>query len=255
MIGIQSFIRFNFRISEAITPTYAWGAEAQRVYYKWGVEFLSSRPRRIIDVGAGKKWHFAELKTSDMEVIGIDIEVEEMTNNPSLDHRIEGDCCKNIPVGNADIVMARAVVEHFHDNEAFCHNVFSALKPGGVLIATFPNKWAPFAIINRMVPNRVAQFLLKHLFPGYGGFVGFEAHYDRCTPNAFRKALTDAGLVVEREFISYFSSMYFAGLFPIYLISLAFDCLRHVAGVPAFSSYLAYTARKPITPDQSRTQA
>jgi 2-polyprenyl-6-hydroxyphenyl methylase/3-demethylubiquinone-9 3-methyltransferase len=242
---IRTLIKANIAASRAITPAKAWGAEAHRVYNVWGEGLLREKPPVVLDVGAGRRWHFApEFKHAGMRLIGVDIDGDELVDNELLDSKITADVCLTlqVPDNSIDFVMARAAVEHFHDTEAFLRNVQAALKPNGRLIVTFPNKNAPFALINRAIPASWARWLLKTFIPGSEGRLGFTAHYDLCTPAEFRDALRRTGFSVEREYASYFSSVYFAGLLPIYVLSFAIDSLRHLTQAPAFSSHLVFVA-------------
>ncbi len=47
-------------------------------------------------------------------------------------------------------------MEHLHDNAAFSRKFARALRPGGVMVHTFPCKFAPFALIDQLLPNRRA---------------------------------------------------------------------------------------------------
>jgi SAM-dependent methyltransferase len=147
---------------------------------------------------------------------------------------------------SVDLIVARACVEHLHDTAAFLRLAYEALEPGGKLICTFPNKWATFAIINRAIPRAFARFLLKHLFPGSEGRLGFPAYYDLCTPRQFASSARDAGFQVEREFESYFASVYFAGVLPLYVLALATDYIRHISQLPALSCTITFVLAKPI---------
>lgn len=238
-----TFVRTNFRISQAITPAHAWGSAAQRTYKQWGTELLAT-PQRVLDVGAGRTWAFTK---GAFTLIGQDIDEAELERNASLDQRVVSDACESLGVepGSVDLVMARAVVEHLHDTKAFCRLAYEALTPGGFLLATFPNKWATFAIINRLMPKRSAAFLLRHLFPGSDGILGFQTYYDACSPREFKAALSDAGFVVEREFCGYYACIYFAGFIPAYLCMLLADGIRHLTRHPGAASQLVYLARKP----------
>lgn len=241
---LAAFVKANFAVSKAITPSGLWGAKAQHVFRDWAEELLSFHPALVLDVGAGRKWNFS-VRPSGTEIIGLDIDGDEMRLNPVLDLAIVGDACRPFSVTDVDLIIARAVVEHLTDTSAFCRNAYEALKPGGVLVATFPNKWATFAIINRCLPVSASRWLLSKLYLNASGTLGFRAHYDCCTPSSFKKALTDAGFSVEREYASYVSSIYFAGIVPAYLVSLAVDGIRHATGQKALSSHLTYMARKP----------
>jgi SAM-dependent methyltransferase len=247
MNAVATFVNWNSTASHAITPPDAWGSQALRVYLQWAEELLRKRPSVVLDVGAGRAWHLdPALKHPNMRLIGLDIDRDELEYNELLDEKIASDACDSLGVaaGSVDLITASATIEHLRDTKAFLRNARDALKPGGRLIMTFPNKWAPFAIINRCIPEHWARWLLRTLIPWSDGTLGYKAYYDCCTPHAFRSALAENGFVVERDYASYFSSIYFAGLLPVYLISFVIDSLRYLTRASALSSYLVYVARR-----------
>jgi hypothetical protein len=109
---------------------------------------------------------------------------------------------------------------------------------------TFASKHAPFAILNRILPRRVSQWLLTHLVPGSSGKLGFEAFYDRASFREFKGSLIDAGFEVEKEFASYFSSSYYRFFVPLFVVGLGFNYLCYALGTPCLASYFMFIARK-----------
>ena len=89
--------------------------------------------------------------------------------------RICGDACKSlgVPDESVDLIMGRAVIEHLHDNASFLKSANRALREDGRLIVTFASKYAPFAVLNRILPRRISQWLLSHLVPGSSGVTWF----------------------------------------------------------------------------------
>jgi SAM-dependent methyltransferase len=58
--------------------------------------------------------------------------------------------------GSADLVVSLAVVEHIHDNAVFFRNCAYVLRPGGVMIHVFSGRFAPFALMNQLLPNPIS---------------------------------------------------------------------------------------------------
>ncbi len=211
------------------------------------MDLLRGRPKTVLDVGAGKRWHFnASLKQSGMDLIGFDIDMVEMSENMLLDRKICGDACEslNVPDKSVDLIMGRAVIEHLHDTASFLNNANRALREDGRLIVTFPSRHAPFAILNRILPRKVSSWLLSRLVPNSSGVLGFEAFYDRTTFPAFRQILADSGFEIEQEFASYFSSWYYRFFAPLFVVGLGYDYLCYTLGDPRFASFFMFVARK-----------
>lgn len=245
---LERIVIANSTLSDRIEPSVVKSTHAYERYREVGNALLKLEPKAVLDVGAGKQWHFSHsLKTPGMHLIGFDIDLAEMDGNALLDQKICGDACESlgVPDGSVDLIMGRAVIEHLHDNASFLRNANRALREGGRLVVTFPSRHAPFAILNRILPRPVSQWLLTRFIPGSKGRLGFEAFYDRATFREFSESLTDAGFEIEEGFASYFSSSYFRFFVPLYLLGLSIDYLRYALGKPRFASYFMFVARKP----------
>jgi SAM-dependent methyltransferase len=169
-----------------------------------------------------------------------------MAENALLDQRICGDACQSlgVPDHSVDLIMGRAVVEHLHDTASFLKSANRALREDGRLIVTFANRYAPFAILNRILPQRVSRWLLFHLVPGSSGILGFEAFYDRATFREFKQCLTDAGFEIEEEYASYFATSYYGFFLPLFFVGLGLDYVRYALADPRLASYFMFIARK-----------
>lgn len=244
---MRRFVQANTAVSDRLEPEIVTRSHAYTRYREVGARLLDREPKTVLDVGAGRQWHFQPaLKRPGMELIGFDIDLAEMADNPLLDQKICGDACQSlgVPDGSVDLITGRAVIEHLHDNASFLRSAHRALREGGQLIVTFPSRNAPFAILNRVLPRRVAQWLLLHLIPGSAGKLGFEAFYDLATFREFEQSLADAGFEVEEGFASYFSSSYFRFFTPLFVLATSFDYLRHILGNPRLASYFMFVAQK-----------
>ena len=156
------------------------------------------RPAMVVmDVGGGKNPIIGlHLKTSlNLQVIGVDISQTELSAAPpgSYDHIICGDITTFTPLPEADLVVSRSVTEHVNDPSTMFLNIFHALRPGGCVIAYVPNKFAPYALVNASLPNRLTKLLLGSFHWESKEETGFPAVYRRCYPSSFEGLLLDAG--------------------------------------------------------------
>ncbi|MET4430133.1 MULTISPECIES: methyltransferase domain-containing protein [unclassified Mycolicibacterium] len=236
-------------LSDRLAPKVIHTSHAYTRYTNAGTALLERGPATVLDVGAGRQWHFPpSLKKPGMNLIGFDIDIAEMSDNALLDRKVSGDACQGlgVPDQSVDLIMGRAVIEHLHDTESFLIGANAALRENGHLIITFPNKHAPFAVLNRILPRRAAKWLLTHLVPGSSGTLGFEAFYDRASYREFKQGLIDAGFDIEEEYVSYFSSWYYFQFFvPLFIVGLALDSLFYALKRPRFAAYLTFVGRKP----------
>lgn len=251
---LRHFVHANVALSDRIVPSVVKDTHAYTKYDEAGTALLQLEPKTVLDVGAGKQWHFTpSLKSPNMGLIGFDIDHAEMAENALLDQKICGDACQSlgVPDQSVDLIMGRAVVEHLHDTASFLKSANRALGDGGHLIVTFASRYAPFAILNRMLPQRVSHWLLLHLVPGSSGVLGFKAFYDRASFSEFKQSLDDAGFEIEEEYASYFSTSYSRFFFPLFVVGLGLDYLRYALGKPRLACYFMFIARKRNSVAQS----
>lgn len=248
---IQAFARANRKLSHFMTPRHL---EQNTAHTRYKYEFhgaLAERPVHVVlDVGAGQHWFFDPnlKKRFQFKLIGTDVSSSEMATNTSLDETIVSDACVNlgVPPNSINIISVRAAFEHFSDNARFLKNCAVVLREGGIVILTFPGRYAPFAIINRVLPGTLSSWLLRNLIPDSEEELGFKAYYDLCYDTAIRKAASEAGLTVETAFYDFYSSDYFAFFTPLYALSLLYDHLRYLIGIRNTASYYTFVLRKGV---------
>src|SRR5262245_28531677 len=249
MSALDRFIALNKRIASAITPNHVHEANVFGMYRKLAT-ILMSHPRvsTVVDVGAGKCWRFPPYYKEwfGIHLVGIDIDAAEMSDNELLDKKIECDVVSHIPLepGSVDLFMIHSGIEHFRNNEAVLRNLFQALRPGGFIIAQFPNRYAPFAVANRILPQKVTSWLLNK-FMGGTMELGFPAYYDRTNYSAFHKLSSKVGLAKIYYSPGYFGSSYFAFFLPFYVCSYAFDMLSFAIGLKNLASYHLWILQRP----------
>lgn len=247
---LKQFVLLNRRISRAVTPThYAQGNVFQNFVRSGALIFAQPDVQKVLDIGAGKKWPFPISYKSayGLYVIGGDIDAAEMEHNLALDERVEIDATQDlsVPDSSMDVVMAYSGVEHFSDNQAFLDLAFKALRPGGFFIAQFPGSLAPFAILNKMLPESVKLKVVHALIPGSQGVQGFPAHYNHTRYSKFVKIANKAGFSVDFTMPGFFSASYFGFLFPLYVAAMLYDVLRYALGNRDLASYNLFVLRKP----------
>lgn len=206
----------------------------------------------IADVGGGKSCSWAHrVQSADRpRIIAVDISEEELALNQDVDETRVADATNRLPFadGEVDLLVSRTVVEHVADNDAFAREALRVLKPGGRSIHMFPGRYAHYAIIARVVPFRLALWLLHLLRPESKGIVEFQVHYDRTTPSAMGKILRGAGFEDVRFRVSYFASLYFDWFLPLFLVSMAWEVFCSSFRLRNLAAYVLYSARKPLDP-------
>ncbi|HEY1261459.1 MAG TPA: class I SAM-dependent methyltransferase [Stellaceae bacterium] len=227
--------------------------------YKYEVAALmNSRPgQTVLDIGGGKDCPFLPFVTEPAahRVIAIDCSEEELRGNTQLQQKVVADvAAAPLPLrdGSADLVVSRSVVEHLQDNAAFFGNCARMLRPGGVVVHTFPCKFAPFALLNKLLPNRVSRRLLAWFQPAWVDTCGFLAYYDRCYYSAIRRLLADNDFCDAQYTFRYYQSIYFDFFFPLYLLTLAYDLTIWFFGIRNLACAILVRARRPaVSPERA----
>jgi len=98
---------------------------------------------KLIDIGAGNGLFLKFFKNCGFEVTGIELEedlVEKMKKDPQLKGVAisQGDITKLTGKEQYDVAIASDVIEHIKDDKKALENLWSFLKPGGLLVITVP---------------------------------------------------------------------------------------------------------------------
>src|SRR5581483_6419513 len=176
----------------------------------------------------------------------VDISEDEIRHNRDVDEARVANIMQELPFGpnEADLIVSRSVLEHLTDLEAFVRASANVIKPGGHFIHLFPNRSAPFALINRMLPNAASRRLVHFLHPETVGICGFPAFYDHCSAEAITRLLEKHGFVIEELRVSYYQSGYFTFFVPAYLVSAAYEMVLHSLDARSLAAYVMVVARK-----------
>jgi SAM-dependent methyltransferase len=200
----------------------------------------------ILDIGSGRHPSVpAELRRPSSVYIGLDVSEDELRHaGPgAYDRVIVADLTERVPelVGTVDLAVSWQVLEHVTPMSVALDNVRDYLRPGGVLIAGFSGAWSAFAIINRLVPDHVARFVLKGLLRRDPATI-FPAPYDSCTYSGMQKALARWSSV---EILPrYRGASYFGFLPPLQRLYVRFeDLLERGDHVDLATHYLVIARR------------
>jgi SAM-dependent methyltransferase len=211
--------------------------------------YMNARPGQLIaDVGGGKRCSFARYRDpeSGTRIVAIDVSDDEIKQNQDVDERRVANIMETLPFASneVDLMVSSSVLEHLTDLDAFVTTAHDALKPGGYFIHLFPGRFAPFAMLNRAMPNRVARRLLHTFHPATDGICGFPAFYDRCSPSEITRLLERRGFHVHECRVSYYQSRYYSFFVPAYLASVAYELVIAALRRRELAAYLLVVAQK-----------
>jgi len=175
----------------------------------------------VYDVGGGSQpFADAEMKRRlGLRTVGIDIDADELAAAPegTYDQVIVADLCRYAGVGDADIVICQAILEHVPDTRAAIFAIASILKPDGLAYIFAPCRNAVFARLNLALPQGLKEKILYAVSPEVKDHQGFPAHYDQCVPGQIEGIFDAAGLkVVQREL--FWMSSYFMVFTPLFVV-------------------------------------
>ncbi len=202
----------------------------------------------IVDVGGGARCAFAKECTGSY-IIAVDISASELEKNHDVSECKVADVTQQIPVpdSSSDIVSSRYVLEHLKGVDRFAREAYRVLKPGGVFITLFPNKYAPFSLINRVLPVSVARRVAYALKEQAAEFGIFPAYYEHCSPGSFRRLLESEGFTSVDVRVAYSQSSYFNFFLPLALAVLVYEWGISRLNLTGLSAHVLVCARKPMT--------
>jgi SAM-dependent methyltransferase len=252
---LSRFVMLNHRLSLAIEARLpkAFNQNLNRLCILKVADLLNSRRGQIVlDVGGGKECPFLQDVDEPAAhlIIAFDCSEKELKHNV-VDNRVVGDAAmKGLPFRNqsVDLIVSRSVVEHIRDNGTFFENCAQALRPGGTMIHVFPGRFAPFALANRILPNRLSRRLLDYFLPEWvdRDTCGFVAFYDRCHYSAMQDLIRRHGFESARYVFAYYQGIYYTSVFPIYCLMLAYDLILWLFRIRNLASGLLIVAERRI---------
>lgn len=206
----------------------------------------------VVDVGSGRECRFARRRPAgrDVRIIGVDVSEAELNENHDVDGRIVADVsAAGLPFGRAtvDLVTSRSVLEHFDNTEQFIIESARVLKPGGYSIHLCASRFAPFSVLNRLLPAALSKKLLDAFHPEVKGRLGFRAYYDRTCASCLRDLFKANGFDLVDLKVSYYQSGYYNFFLPLYLLSALYELLLYRLDVEDLAAKLMIVARKPTS--------
>jgi ubiquinone/menaquinone biosynthesis C-methylase UbiE len=206
------------------------------------------RPELVVDVGGGRSCVFATRgpERAATRIIAVDVAGDELALNDDVDETIVADASVGLPFPpeSVDLLVSRVTLEHLPDVESFVRESARVLKPGGWCVHLFAGRNAPYALVNRALPPRLARRIVHLLVPGSEGTLGFRAYYDRCSPRAIEQLLRENGfenLTVEP---GYEQAFYFDFLVPLYILVALYDAATRRLGLRNLAALVLVSAQK-----------
>lgn len=167
---------------------YAHSAEAWANSFAYLEQLIRSKSvRRVLEVGGGANPTFSLdfVREHGLEYTVLDISADELAKAPQGYLKVQADITSptlNLS-GGYDLVFSKMLAEHVKSGKTFHRNVHGLLAPGGMAFHFFPTLYAPPFVVNRLLPERLAEGVLHLLQSGRdkeGHHAKFPAYYSWC---------------------------------------------------------------------------
>ena len=153
----------------------------------------------VLDFGAGRgaayyddsspfRKSLRDLRCAGRRIIGADVDPAVRTN-PWVDDAVVITMDAPLPFqdGTFDLILSDSTFEHIQDESRIAAELDRVLKVGGWICARTPNRYGYVAVMNRIVPARLASSLVRSAQPHRKEQDIFPAHYRMNTLRKLRK--------------------------------------------------------------------
>lgn len=166
---------------------------------------------RFVDLGCGSLGLLGSrgdrLAKFQVHSLGIDIDLEALARNSSVQHRICANCY-SLPLqsNSVDVIACRWLLEHLDAPERAFREFARVLKKGGVVYIKTPNLWNYTMMLSRVTPasfhNIYRSMTRQH--------INIPTFYLANTRRKLKELATNSGLTVRRLESRSYSYMYYA---------------------------------------------
>jgi len=249
-LRLSAFIRANQRLSaRARRKLSTPGVLGERYLERISALMHEQRPEVVVDVGGGRSCRFAADRPTGVgtRIVAVDAAADELALNKEVDETIVADASRGLPFesNSVELIVSRMTIEHLPDVETFVRESARVLRPGGCCVYLFAGRNAPYALVNRILPPRLASRLIHVLRPGSEGVYGFRAYYDRCSPRAIERLLRDSGFDDVGLEVDYEQAPYFDFFVPLYVVAALYDAVVRGLDLRNLAALILVCAQKP----------
>lgn len=247
---IKDFIHINQIICSKIENLLPYTKpDITETYSQIVAEYANKQNNTVIvDIGGGRTTAFAKNLNPKLKhkLIVVDESEKELEKNIDANEILVADINRTLPLKSqyADLIVSRYVFEHLENLPNFVSNSNQVLKKGGYSVYLFSCKFALFAILNQILPNRITKFLLNLLIPDSKHIRGFKTNYNHCYYDAIINIFIKNRFSIKKVYISYYGSRYFRFFLPFYLISIIYEIILQILGIKNLCAYILIIAKK-----------
>lgn len=187
-------------------PMRRWLHRQRLEWITQALDQASGERGRALEIGPGSGIYLRALLDRYAEVTAVDIEDRFLdaaralaTTHPQLDVRRADMTASDALAGEQyDLILCTEVIEHIppETTAAAFATLRRALKPGGVLVLTTPQRWSTLEVVARLVLNPVVIGVARRVYREPVNELG---HINLMTAGAVRHALASQGFEVARS--------------------------------------------------------
>lgn len=150
-----------------------------------------------------------------------------MRENHDVDEKLIANIMQPLPFKDQriELVVSQAALEHLEDHGAFLIESTRVLKTKGYCIHAFSSKFAPFAIINQLLPRKLSKQLILYVRPEVKDFAGFPAYYNKCFYSYIKSLFQKHDYEIVAIRLNYFQTLYFSFFVPFFVIMAIYEML------------------------------
>jgi SAM-dependent methyltransferase len=208
--------------------------------------------KRVCEIGAGAN---PAIGRDVIRKYGLTFRAADQVKGELLKSEMEEtsvyDVCATAPVPGAPygLIFSRMTAEHFRDPERAYTNMFEALAPGGLAVHSFATLYALPFVLNRVLPDRVSDFLFNRFSPrDRERHDKFKAYYSHCRGpmESQLQFFRNLGYDIV-EYRAYFGHNYYAPKLPLlHRVHRQATKLLLKAPIALFVSYATVILRRPL---------
>lgn len=121
----------------------------------------------ILEAGCGRQWGL-DLQDIQYTLTGVDIDKNALDIRRNQRRDLEIAILADLRIAclepnSYDVILNNYVLEHIDGAEDVLKNFIRWLKPGGIMILTFPNRDSAYAYLTRITPFLFHVFYKKHI--------------------------------------------------------------------------------------------
>lgn len=195
---------FQANLYESANPTRRWLHNVRRTWLLERIAQCSPRAGgRFLEIGIGCGIYTRDL-ASRGTVTAVDINEEFVRIAGAIPNvtAVVADVQSQVFPAEFDLAICSEVIEHIPESAQAIANLYQALKPGGYLLLTTPNKWSTVELTARLLTSPRIARLAQRL---YGEPVDDLGHINRLTRAQLREQITQAGfLIVEQRSLGFY---------------------------------------------------